>query len=551
MAGPQSSQNQKQDPSQKQDETFVKPQAPQLPELLEQRRESVRDVMRELNLDAVVIFSTREHASPSRWILGTPCKSDCHYSFITAETSGVLEMPWRIPGLRPRLVTDELLIGVAGEHLMNSALKQLAADYKIGRIGIVGNAPFSHLDGHSAEIVDLNSRFAKTIGSAQDSEPAVGLTPASSITPLADFPLAAQDREMLAGRLEQLREEMAAKGVGATLLYGTEKKGQYARWLTGVPTTSPSEVIVVTPGSIKMFGLNGGPEAHHLRAYPIEQRTFADKASMQAALQGELATIDSLGVVKEFPYGDLMPVSQGKSLVNMNHTIEKLMAVKTPQELAILRHSARDLATLMEDTLAQITPGQTGKQLESDLDTRIVLCGSTRSFAIGVAADGDLRGDGATTLAEPLNTQVINEAVCIDMGLQYAGLATDATRMGFVGNPPIRGEYERLREVVESIVTDMKPGQTVREFLESVRTKLTQRGFDADTLGVEELGHGIGFDLHEEPFLVIEEHLDMQFLPGMVVCVEPEVVTPHGKVRVEEMVEITADGAVILTRPWA
>lgn len=527
---------------------IVKPHAPPFAELLSLRRESIREAMREHKLDAVVLFSTREHAGPSRWILGTPCKSDCHYSFITAGSSGVLEMPWRIPGLRPRLVTDEVLIGVAGEHLMNGALKKFAADNKVSRLGVIGDAPFTHLEGHPAEIVDLNPSFMTAIGAVRHDSISVGMTAETAIAPLPLYPLGDQDREMLSTRLSLLQKEMSERKVDAALLYGTNRKGQYARWLTGVPTSAPAEIVMVTPNSIKIFELSGATDASHLSSYPVERASFVDKASLQTALMDAVKDVRSLGVVKEFPYTDLMPLSADKTLVNMKHAIESLMAVKTPQELAVLRHSAQALATLMEESLAEIAPGQSGIDLESALDRRIALCGSTRSFPIGVAADGELRGEAATTLAEPLKSQLISEAVCIDMGIQYGGLVTDATRMGFVGNPPIRAEYERLREVVESVVGDLKPGQTVRDFLRSVQTKLTARGFDASTLGIEELGHGIGFDLHEEPFLVIEEHLDMQFRPGMVVCVEPEVRTPHGKVRVEEMVEITADGAVIITR---
>jgi Xaa-Pro aminopeptidase len=527
----------------------IGPKPLEIRELVEQHRETLRNVMRESQIDLVLAFSTRDHTQPALWILGAACKSDCHYSFITQEQTGVLEMPWRIPGLKPRLLTEEVLIGVAGEHLMNEAIRQLCTERNVRRVGIIGDAPFTHLQGLPVELLSLTDQFATEISVQQSQEVPVGLTVASSVQPLGRFPLSDLDRELLGKRLRDLRSELVSTGTGAALLYGTNKKGQYARWLTGVPTVSESEVILVKTDSISVFDLGGGPEVDEKRAYSVERSSFDSRLAMQEAINRELSGISVIGVVKEFPYDVLTSLSNGKKIVNMNATIEGLMAVKGPQELAIMRHSAQDLATLMETTLATITSGMSGKDLEAALDKQITLCGSTRSFPIGVAADDDLQGENATTLAEPLSSQTIREAVCIDMGIQFAGLVTDATRMGFVGNPPIKAEYERLRQVVEDIVTDLRPGQTVREFYDSVLLKLASRGFDVSTLGVEELGHGLGFDLHEEPFLVIKSSLDMKFLPGMVVCVEPEVLTPYGKIRVEEMVEITDHGATIMTRP--
>jgi Xaa-Pro aminopeptidase len=526
----------------------VGPSAASIAPVLEERRERIRQIMQEEKLDGVLMFSTREHADPSRWILGTPCKSDCHYSFVTGCDSGVLEMPWRIPGLEPRLVSQEELIPVAGEHKMNQAIRELAADRNLRRIGVVGDAPFTHLEGFPGEIVDLNPSLAESIRNERIPGHGPGMTYESSIVPLTDFPLTKVDQQMLQGRLEWLRAQLEVKQVGAALLFGTEKKGQYARWLTGVPTTAAKEIMVVTPTSHTIFELEGAPDVHKLMAYPVERRKFKTVEALQAALQGELAEISSIGVVKEFPYSDLMPLSRGKTLVNINHEVESLMAIKTPQELAILRHAAQELATLMEETLENISDGMTGTEVEEALDNRILLCSSTRSFPIGAAVDGELRGEKATTLAEPLPTQVIREAVCIDMGIQYGGLVTDATRMGFVGDTPLRGEYEKLRTVVEVVVQDLKPGQTAKEFFDSVVTNLEPHGFRLHKEAVEELGHGVGFDLHEIPFLMSEEHMKMQFLPGMVFTIEPEIITPYGKIRVEEMVEITPTGAEIMTR---
>jgi Xaa-Pro aminopeptidase len=59
------------------------------------------------------------------------------------------------------------------------------------------------------------------------------------------------------------------------------------------------------------------------------------------------------------------------------------------------------------------------------------------------------------------------------------------------------------------------------------------------------LGHGVGLEIHERPNL--GRNLDELLPEGAVVTIEPGIYLPGlGGVRIEDMVEVTADGCRVL-----
>jgi Xaa-Pro dipeptidase len=62
------------------------------------------------------------------------------------------------------------------------------------------------------------------------------------------------------------------------------------------------------------------------------------------------------------------------------------------------------------------------------------------------------------------------------------------------------------------------------------------------------LGHGIGLEIHEDPFVRVTATHDKHFLPGMVVTLEPGLYDPVlGGCRKENDVLITETGHEVLT----
>ena len=59
---------------------------------------------------------------------------------------------------------------------------------------------------------------------------------------------------------------------------------------------------------------------------------------------------------------------------------------------------------------------------------------------------------------------------------------------------------------------------------------------------IHRTGHGVGLDVHEEPYIV--EGNERELEPGMVFSVEPGIYLPgEFGVRIEDLVVVTADGS--------
>ena len=76
---------------------------------------------------------------------------------------------------------------------------------------------------------------------------------------------------------------------------------------------------------------------------------------------------------------------------------------------------------------------------------------------------------------------------------------------------------------------------------------MAKRGLPAETLAVGDLGHSIGFEVHEFPFLYRKEYDKYAIVDRMVFTLEPEIVFPRYRLRVEDMIAMVARKPVVLT----
>jgi Xaa-Pro aminopeptidase len=141
------------------------------------------------------------------------------------------------------------------------------------------------------------------------------------------------------------------------------------------------------------------------------------------------------------------------------------------------------------------------------------------------------------------------DPVVVDIGgTMPSGYCSDSTRTYLAGGPAPAGfveSYEVLRRAQQAAVAAVRPGVTAEAVDAAARDILTAAGYGAAFL--HRTGHGIGLDVHEEPYIVAGNRLPLE--PGMAFSIEPGVYLQgrHGA-RIEDIVVCTADGAERLNR---
>jgi Xaa-Pro aminopeptidase len=140
----------------------------------------------------------------------------------------------------------------------------------------------------------------------------------------------------------------------------------------------------------------------------------------------------------------------------------------------------------------------------------------------------------------------------IDMGAVHDNYCSDITRTFPVGTPD--DELQQIYRVVYRAQKEARektrPGMTAGEVDSICRDVITATGYGE--YFIHRTGHGLGLDVHEEPYIVQTSKLVLE--PGMVFTIEPGVYLPgKGGVRIEDDVVVTDKGVESLTsyrRDW-
>lgn len=147
--------------------------------------------------------------------------------------------------------------------------------------------------------------------------------------------------------------------------------------------------------------------------------------------------------------------------------------------------------------------------------------------------------------------QVIHEGVpiLIDGGCKVEGYESDITRMFVLGKPPdkVKKVFDIVHHAQSTALATARPGLECGAVDAAARKVITDAGYGPDyKFFTHRLGHGIGMDGHEWPYLVRGN--TTRLAPHMTFSDEPGIyLRGEFGIRLEDDMHITEEGAELFT----
>jgi Xaa-Pro aminopeptidase len=239
----------------------------------------------------------------------------------------------------------------------------------------------------------------------------------------------------------------------------------------------------------------------------------------------------------------LQEAAGGLELVDLDDGVEALRAVKDDEEIEALRRACAITDEVFAQVVDQITPGVTEWQVSWLLREQMHARGASPSFESIVA----FGSNSARPHHHPTDrTLERGDLVKMDFGALVDGYHADMTRTVVMG--PAAGWqrelHELVRQIQEACRQEVRPGAVPARLDAHARGLIEESGHDV----AHGLGHGVGLEIHEAPFLVDRSPADT-LVARVPVTVEPGIYLPgRGGVRIEDTVVVTAEGNEPLTR---
>ncbi len=281
---------------------------------------------------------------------------------------------------------------------------------------------------------------------------------------------------------------------------------------------------------------------------------------------------------------DVLPVAQfqrikglfpGVEIRNVSPLIQAVRSVKSPWELAAVGEAARVVAEAVEVVPEVLRPGITELELAARVEYELrrrghggflrmrgfnqeifyghVMAGPAAAEPSFLDAPTGGRGQGPA-LPQGSSRRPIGpgEPVVVDLVGNHGGYLCDQTRVFSIGPLPaeLRRAFDEARRIEDAVAAEARPGVEAGRLFDLAREVADRSPFGPHFLGypdpVQFVGHGIGLEVDEPPFLARGSRTRLE--EGMVFALEPKFVFPGaGVVGIENTYRVVRNGVERIT----
>ena len=375
-----------------------------------------------------------------------------------------------------------------------------------------------------------------------------------ALKPLGDrvHPITAEE---FAARRAHAQALMASAEPAFDALYVTSGSGLY--YFTGFRWGLSERLMAfVLPRKGDPLFVCPAFEAERLRELakpPAEIRTWEEDENPYALVVAGLADrgvrTGRIAIEERVPfffYDGLRKAGPGLEYASANPVTIGCRAQKSAAELELMRAACSATVDCYRAVFASIEEGMTEREVNGLIRGGFGKMG-LEGGALVLFGRWAAQPHGTTTPQKLREGDVI----LIDGGTSVEGYASDVTRMSVLGAPAEkhRRAFETVHHAQEAALDAARAGRLSGTVDDAARGVIAAAGYPGGyKVFTHRLGHGIGLDGHEHPYLVRGSRTVLA--PGMTFSNEPGIyLAGDFGLRLEDDMVITADGPAQLLTP--
>lgn len=346
------------------------------------------------------------------------------------------------------------------------------------------------------------------------------------------------------GRAERLLAALEERGLDQMIVSDRSN----IRWLSGFSGSAGVLVVsarghqLITDGRYTDQARNQLDSSGATDIEVVIARTTSERNTAVTTLaSGRLLGAEGLTM----PHSEWAGLSAEADLVAADGLLSQLRRSKDDAEIALIAAAAGIASEALSEVTPMLVAGVTERDIRDELEYRMRKLGADGPSYETIVASGPTHA--ALPHARPTSRQFENgDTVVIDVGALVDGYHSDMTRTFTVGtcSDELQHWYELVLEAQNAGLHAVAEGASVSDIDQACRSIFDDAGL-AD-LFVHGTGHGVGLDIHEEPFLGASGRSEL--VAGDVVTVEPGLYrVGTGGIRIEDLVVVTSDGHRNLT----
>ena len=225
--------------------------------------------------------------------------------------------------------------------------------------------------------------------------------------------------------------------------------------------------------------------------------------------------------------------------------VEQLRVRKDPTEIQLISQACEISVEALRQFAELKLIGKTELELATWLERKMIDLGATDKAFNTIVASGS---NSAIPHHQPTSRPIAKgDLLKIDFGADFRGYKSDCTRTFAIGKalPWQKDIYDAVRQGQLVGREQVRVDSEISHVDLSVRDELNLSGFGQYFL--HGLGHGVGLEIHEDPFLSAKTA--DKITENMVITVEPGIyLAQSGGVRIEDTGVVTSGGYEVLTK---